>query len=46
LNHAKTDDANIKWYINNVSWKAARTIFDVRSNMVKIDSNIYNSTSF
>ena len=26
-------------YIKNVSWKAARTIFEVRSNMVKIDSN-------
>jgi len=39
LNHAKTDDTNIKWYIKNVSSEAARTIFEVRSNMVKIDSN-------
>ena len=45
LDHAKTDDANIKWYIKNVSWKAARTIFEVRSNMVKIDSNFGKSES-
>ena len=29
----------MKWYIKNVSWEAARTIFEIRSNMVKIDSN-------
>ena len=45
LNHAKTDDVNIKWYIKNVSWEASRTIFEVRSNMVKIDSNFGKSES-
>jgi len=45
LNHAKTDDANIKWYIKNVLWKAARTTFEVGSNMVKIDSNFGKSES-
>jgi len=31
--------------IKNLSWKAARTIFKVRSNMIKIDSNFAKSES-